>query len=367
MISLRFRPQDTLFFRDGRPFNQGEGCAGITSLFPPSPATMVGSIRAAWARAMGWSGRGAWKNDLSPEQINRLGGDNQEFANLVFKGPLLLHDSSFVFPVPVSLIGILSNQYPKNVVRLVPADHGCRSDMGNTVHFPAQTVDDEIEGRKLLEGWWVTRQGFAEIITGNLPADDDYIHATSLWSTEPKIGIAIDHATGRTVESALYSVEHIRLHDKVELVMESNDNLQELAELTQVPLGGEARFCWLRKELDKSGNIPACGLQIEENSLQYAVYVLTPLKTLQPPDPGKSFAELPGKVVSACQPLPQRWGGWDTVNRCPLPLAPCLAPGSVIFMEVENQDQMNEAKGFHAQTIGLQKSWGFGLIAIGQW
>ncbi len=50
MEKLIFEPLDTLFFRDGRPFNQGEGNGGVESLFPPSPTTLVGAARVALAR-----------------------------------------------------------------------------------------------------------------------------------------------------------------------------------------------------------------------------------------------------------------------------------------------------------------------------
>ena len=43
-------PTDTLFFRDGRPYNQDDdGLAHARSLFPPHPSTLTGALRAALA------------------------------------------------------------------------------------------------------------------------------------------------------------------------------------------------------------------------------------------------------------------------------------------------------------------------------
>ena len=61
MNVVYFDPLDTLFFRDGRPYHQGElSQAGVASLFPPFPSTLVGAIRAACARALGWTS-GNWE------------------------------------------------------------------------------------------------------------------------------------------------------------------------------------------------------------------------------------------------------------------------------------------------------------------
>jgi CRISPR-associated protein Cmr3 len=45
-VLWRFTPLDTLFFRDGRPFNAGE-TVWLESLFPPSGRTLQGVIRSA--------------------------------------------------------------------------------------------------------------------------------------------------------------------------------------------------------------------------------------------------------------------------------------------------------------------------------
>src|SRR5690349_13361517 len=50
---LLFDPLDTLWFREGRPFEQmDEGLAEARAVFPPSPATLAGAIALAAARAI---------------------------------------------------------------------------------------------------------------------------------------------------------------------------------------------------------------------------------------------------------------------------------------------------------------------------
>ena len=66
MKYLKLTPLDTLFFRDGRPFNAGEtGQMEVGSVFPPSANTVVGCLRAAFARELGWDGRGSWHDTIT--------------------------------------------------------------------------------------------------------------------------------------------------------------------------------------------------------------------------------------------------------------------------------------------------------------
>jgi len=363
MDTLIFEPQDTLFFRDGRPFNQGEGNGGVESQFPPSPLTLVGAARAAWARAMGWPGRGQWTDEIRA----KLGGDDDELEKLQFSGPLLFKGDEPVFPTPACLIGKMDDATPSDVVRLKPSSGTMRCDMGNAILLPAPDVrkDDALEGRKLLSGWWITQEGMQQVLYGQTPEVEDWIHQSDLWRLEPKVGIAIDRDKGTTNDGMLYSTQHVRLHSDVSLAMGIEGELDEFPERAQVALGGEARSAWLCKTTDPLHSLEPAVKQAG-GALRYAVHVLTPLAVENPPEPDKAFCDLPGTVVSACLPRAQRWGGWDSIAKEPAAMKPHLPPGSVIFMEATPEDE-KQVPGQHGKNIGRRSSWGFGLIAIGQW
>lgn len=363
MDTLIFEPQDTLFFRDGRPFNQGEGNGGVESLFPPSPLTLVGAARVAWARALGWPGRGKWSDDIR----TKLGGDdNDKLKGLQFRGPLLFRDGEPIFPAPVCLIGKVADNSPIDVVRLTPASHPMCCDMGGIrLPVPDTNEADSVEGRKLLSGWWITQRGMNCVLEGEIPDANDWIQQKELWHLEPKVGIAIDPDRGTSSDGMLYSTQHVRLRPDVSLAMGIKGDLRNFPEQSQVPLGGEARSAWLGKT-----NLPLHSLAVmtkkHNGKLRYAVHVLTPLATESPLQSGKSFCGLPGSVVSACLPRAQRWGGWDSIERKPAAMKPHLPPGSVIFMEAQAGEKENVVNR-HGNSLGNRGSWGFGLIAIGQW
>ena len=51
-MNLFLQPNDTFFFRDGRPFTKGEQSEGH-SIFPPLPSTVLGALRSAYIAEYG--------------------------------------------------------------------------------------------------------------------------------------------------------------------------------------------------------------------------------------------------------------------------------------------------------------------------
>lgn len=379
---IRFEPLDTLFFRDGRPYNQGENTqTGVLSRFPPSPKTLVGALRAAWARAMGWSGQGRW-----PQAIRcRLGGDGDELdAGISFRGPILVEDSgSACFPLPASVIGLAGARasdpmgaLPSELALLRPAKppglQGYECDLGAAVQLPAGP--DDVEGRKALDDVWLDAEGLEQVLAGRIP---DSVHLRSrkaLWQIEPRVAIERNHQSRSTEQGVLYSPLMVRLNRGVTLAMFAEgmpEDEQVLAAVSAVarPVGGESRSCWIQIDLEGTQlPLPARPKLFPTGKrLHYSVFVATPWRLPAAPRPGReSVPGLPGNLVSACLPRPQSWGGWCTPGRRPLPLQPHLAPGSVLFLECADGKQ-DEVEALHGTTIGQAASWGYGLVFIGTW
>jgi CRISPR-associated protein Cmr3 len=360
-----FDAVDTLFFRDSRPYNKDETTqTDVVSRFPPSPVTLVGAVRAAYARALGWNARDGpdW-----PAHIKSVLGDGADLNRLSFTGPFVFQNETARFPAPRILLraGNQATGSKEVMVRLRPgAPRDC--DLGNQVRLPEPRPN--AEGLKPLEGWWITPAGLADVLLGKVPSRDELISESDFWGHEPRVGISRDACKRTTGEAAIYSPKHIRLRPRVSLAMMASglpDEMDQKAMDAPQPVGGESRLCWLtiRKAsyiLPESPEVRAQGKKV-----RYAVFVITPAH-LPRLVPKQRINQLPGRLVSACVSRPQMWGGWSSIDRGPQPLRPFISPGSVLFMEADAGDAAR-VRQVHSTQIGERTRWGFGLVAIGSW
>jgi CRISPR-associated protein Cmr3 len=373
MTALILRPHDTLFLRDGRPFNQGDQEQAATAgIFPPHPPTVVGALRAALARASGWKG-GGWSEALKA----RL-GDGVDWASgdaalgpLRFTGPFVLWDGQPLYPAPLCLLVKRVRGSFEAVVRLAPGK-ALECDLGRLA-LPEKV--GAMEGGKTSEGVWIDAAGLRAVLEGEAPPTTSLIDQATLWATEARVGIARVEVTRATGEGALYAAAHVRLDDRVALAVRIDG--ADVAGIAGklAPLGGEGRSVWI--EAGKTIDLPDAAAIVSDADglLRYTVILLTPAYFGDAeddwPQPGGTIrdgngASLPGRIVSACVGKPLPVGGWDGEARTPLPLRPLSPAGSVWFLEAAAGD-IPAVLARHGQGIGRATAWGFGLAVIGRW
>lgn len=365
-IDLVIEPLDTLFFRDGQSYVQGEPWqAAVESRFPPSPATLVGALRAALARSLGWSGRARepWSAAVTAEL-----GDGDDLGPLRFRGPLLRRGGDVLFPAPAALLRTAADVTGSDcLLRLRPGPPR-HCDLGPAVCLPVPA--SSTAGLKPLAGAWIDQSGLQAWLSGQTPAADRIVCAGDLWRLEARVGIARDPDSRTTGEGAIYSPQHVRLGQGVSLWAQISGSTPARVERAVSgqphPLGGESRGAWI---LPEAGNLrlPGCpALRPDADRLRYSVLLLTPAAVSQPPRPGDNIDGLPGKLVSACLPAPSLIGGWDSRRHVPLPPRPHLPAGSVLFIET-HADQLDAVQALHGKHIGKRSTWGFGWILVGAW
>ena len=365
MTTFAFTPVDAWFFRDGRSYNESESNqANVASIFPPFASTIAGAVRAALARSRGWNGRNRWT-----EELNSVLGDGPEnLGTLSFRGPFLLLGEEPLWPVPRHLL-LDPNARPAALLR--PRVTATECDLEN-VRLPAKT--DESATAKVSEHAWITRAGLDSILRGERPATDTIVRADKLWGSEPRVGLLRDERTRTTKEGALYSPAYIRLTGDVRLAM----NVDGIPSDWQMPellaLGGESRLAYceavngIKLLPDQPEFSPATNAAVE-----LTLTLLTPAffgahdGVVIPPRAGDDFPGLPGvRVVSACVGRAVYIGGWDSLERRPLPLTPFFPAGSTWFLEVQ-RDHVASVTAHHGKCIGEKTKFGFGQIALGVW
>ncbi len=368
-------PSDTLFFRDGRPYNQDDvGLADARSVFPPFPATVAGAVRAALASGEGWSpAQGSWAEDAKLRPV--LGDGPDDLGALTFSAPMLVRRQpqgwERLYPPPATLMGRRDAAAPGGWTDLALLRPGAPvpCDLGDGVRLPA-LPEDAGPGMKAVRGAWLTAEGLAQVQAGAPPPERCLVAANRLWAQEPRIGLARDNSARTAVDGQLYAATHVRPHRDVALAVTVTGIPDTWEPAPMGPLGGEHRTVWI--EAPEKPLPPPPDLQCLTHCGGEILYTVILLSPALPPEnwntPGGAVPTLPGCIVSACIERPVMIGGWrsryGSEPAGPLPLRPHLPAGSVWFMAAPE----TEAAGLRASPpakLDPGDRSGFGDILIG--
>ena len=362
---IQIAPQDTLFFRDGRPFNQDdEGLASAMSgSFPPSPRTVAMMVRAALATGQGWPG-GDWSaqnwQGKPQDFVDVVGNGSTDLGRLRFKPPRLLLDDTLLYPVPLSLV---RNKNGEDYALLVPGVER-QTDLGKA-RLPV--VDAGGEGWQTMEGYFVAESGLKAILGGSLPCTDDIFPPEELSVRERRIGLERNRSNRVAEDGKLYSIVHIRAQSGLSL-LSAVDGVDDWQFSTVQPLGGEGRFAWLNLYESKKISMPTVRIKARSGKVHFSVTAISPVRMADDGwrTPGGKIAGLPGIVVSACVGKTQMIGGFSSVAKSfgPQPLTPYLPAGSVWFLEA---DENEFDQGQLPPSIGKETEFGYGGCVFGVW
>lgn len=364
-------PCDAWFFRDGRPYHHGESNqADVPSVFPPSPRTISGALRAALARANGWESGARWPSDLN----QFLGDGPNDLGTFQCIGPFLIRHgpggSQALWPMPRHLLGhALSGEWSPRAF-LVPEDREFETDLGRVrLPRPAVSANGAAEGLKPTERAWITAQGLSTVLGGQLPPQTDVCTAEHLWALEPRIGLCRAPESLIVGEGDLYSPRYVRLRREVAVGVGINhlpDSLKPLPPL--LSFGGESRMAmaepWPHQALPNHPPLDAFP-RTSDGLVRFLVMLLTPGRFAQGNGP-VDYLRQGARVVAACVGRPQFIGGWDSGCAQPLPLEPFHPAGSVWFCEAP-VGIFPDIHARHGQWLGAYTQHGFGQIAIGLW
>lgn len=371
---LRIEPADAWFFRDGRPSNRGEDQSDIESEFPPNPATVVGALRAALARANGWNGQGSWVNQK--EELKQVLGDGfDDLGQLRFLGPILCKRfddadgeparEELLWPLPQHVVGRYRNDGFMPQALLKPCSELVCCDVNpEGIHLPAISEgprsSDAGEYPKPPahpENIFVTTTGLNAILRGELPDSRECIGADRLFVHESRIGIRRDPDTRATGGGDIYSPRYIRLLPGVSLVEAVFGVPESWNWPTMMPLGGESRMA-LVEPLSSPPELP----QVAASKATVAV-ALSPAKFdsnwwgAGPGAPASQLAaDLNGRVTCVALDRPRLIGGWD-FNSGPRPLSPFAPAGTVWWLSESTSDAT-------LTQFGINTNYGYGLVAV---
>jgi len=380
------RPLDSWFLRDGRPFEQeDEGMAEVRSVFPPFPPTVVGALRAAMARAMGWDGCKPWD-----ARMTAVLGDGPECTGqLRFGAPLVVRRRgengrwAALFPAPRHLLRVVRKEdasdreeEARRFRLLRPGTSRLDTDVGR---LPLPETES---GLKDCEGFWLSAADLSKVLAGGPP--ECLVQGEDLHALEYRVGLQRKTDTRTAVPGMLYAVHHVRLPDGFRMSGERlitttiglavGVETDDPAPPDPEPLGpfGGFRRPAVFEPLDEAPAMPREPEPPEDG--RYIVVLLSPARfhDLGWNHPGGEVPGLPGRLVFACTGRPVMIGGWNSVATAkipkgPLPLRPHLPAGSVLFLEGDpGEVRALFADGARRQ-LGEAGHLGFGRFVVGRW
>ncbi len=230
-MRIFIEPTEPLLFRTGRPFTAGENTFA-ESIFPPTPETLQGALRAAVAVHWG------------QKQIPPISG-----AGNLFQHPALIEligkrtdkgDTYGRFRITGATLG-RRNPATRKIERLFPApahviQATLKDETGRKFQQPILLQPEEqtpgttditsdyallfpgLQGHKTagkaepLTGW-LTSRGLMTVLQGNLPREssEHLLKTDQIYVCEPRLGIGMQDEKKTTKEGYLYLVQMIRM------------------------------------------------------------------------------------------------------------------------------------------------------------
>lgn len=369
VCALRLAALDTLMFRDGRPFNQGdEGASAAQSSFPPPPPTVIGAIRLALALQNGFDGtKESWPDAALGNGVDWQAAEDQ-LEPLKFGALRLARETAagleFLYPAPAHLASARKEQGVKDELIFLLPRLAFETDLGREV-FLASAPDGYLD-IKTQAGSFLTQAGMLAVLNGELPSETDVIAAEKLWSTESRVGIGINAKTRVVNDGQLYTASFTRPADELVLVQPVSGIADDVTFATCVQrLGGEHRAAEI-SGLNDLKALPGrtAALAQRNDRLVYAAIAIAPVFFDTMPIPGDEIEGLNGTLLSAGIGKPVMMGGWNSQAGLPLPMRQVLPAGSVFFMQADDEMQAQASK---SATIGKAGAWGFGQVLTGKW
>lgn len=360
-----FKAVDTLFFRDGTPYNAGEGGGlGIKSIFPPYIFTLQGAVRAGLAMGQGWIPNG---DTPFPEEL----GDGDDLGEISFEGPYLKYGKDYLFQVPSNLL----HKDLEKFSRVVPGKKPYDTDMGK-VRLPV--LEEAISGAKTMDNFMIKEDVLNNLLDREKSTlnKKDFIDKSELWEEEERTGIGIEKSTRTSKQGMLYFTSHIRPKPELSIVVKVrgiNEKWHQKVP-SALPLGGEGRMATVKICDDKNIIPPMPELKVDAGKIRFTVILITPgcilpSETIRNPVKDmedlikKGYPSIPGSCISACIGKLKQIGGFDIKKREPRPLIPIIPAGSMWFYEGDAKG-IDTLKNLHGK---VSNPLGFNQIIIGNW
>ena len=330
-VGLSLEPLDTLFFRDGRPFEAAtQAASGL-----PQPQTVARALRTWLLRKAGCDfeklGDAMRAGKSFTEAVAEEGqpGEASAVGQLRFRGPWFAVDGGPAVPVPCILHQVedpdgRDARAPREIVRLTPLRNPSLPGWVPPEKGMLPLWLQDTRRAKRQEGY-LRLSGLRKFLSGAVPQPSEILKREELFDLDRRTGIVVHPESLAADEGMIYAISLLALRPEVSLYAEvvgPEETVKLFPEqATLLPLGGEGRHVTL-KRVD-----PVTWPSASPKDNQGALLVLaTPAffaEGWRPPNLALTSAAVPGYVAVS---------GWDLARGGPKPNRFAAAAGSVYFV-----------------------------------
>ena len=362
-VGLRLDPLDSLFFRDGRPFDSSNRVAGGL----PTPQTLAGAIRTALLARTGFdfSGFARRRKDDSAKFRAALEASGPAeclpIFHAQFHGPwLALADGetgsvSPLLPMPETLKRAKAGGW--SVAEPIAALPGWESRHGLLPLWRTAQADPKADAE------WITLDGIKKFVAGKVNdfTDADCVGRNQLTAADHRIGIEIDRDTLTSADGQLYAISLLALRPRQngqpEVCLYAELHIPEKVashlDGALVPFGGEGKYVRVTKVREQ--NWPRYNHQAQHSMWYLATPTFFPPTDRPLPKPG-------GKLIAAASGGGVPVSGWDVARNGPRPTRFAVPAGAVYFVDGEaNPNQFLNTDNEGESNDLRQEGWGFAL------
>jgi CRISPR-associated protein Cmr3 len=215
-VRIFIQPAEALLFRTGHPFNAGENNYAET-LFPPTPETLQGVIRATIAAH--WDAEKSLAEAFQQEELVALIGNQEHYGRFCITGSAPGRRRAEagagtpverLFPMPAHLWRAEEGERRQVRLKPAPATH-VTTNLPDDMHLlsPERPTSSRLEA---MQGWLTETGLWAALHEQGEIAAEDIVASNELYVNEMRIGIGIDGATKTTAEGMLFQAHMIRMN-----------------------------------------------------------------------------------------------------------------------------------------------------------
>lgn len=353
---IKITPFDTLFFRDGKPFNMGDE-TWTNGIFPPYPSVFYGALRTLY-----------FANHI--DEFKKVNIEEDPTKNLKIKNVFYrIRDVNF-YPIPLDLVEIKSKKNVSKkeyeVVNLKVSEQKIISSKDKKLNM--LYYDDEVVG---LDGGLISWTQMDKYLGGN----SKNITAKKLSDNikkESKISIKKDRLKGNSEDGKLYRLDLLRLID-FDICVEFEGI--DIPDRGYLKIGGENKAAYYMK-INKNQ-----GISSKLKDGKFKLYINTPAifkkgwlpEWIDSNTYKGNFKGINLKLITAAVGKYNLIGGFSMKNKnglpYPKPMRRAVPAGSVYYFETDEKDMdkiVNTFNGVSISEFDTSKE-GFGICYVGGW